>query len=130
MTTKKVALYLVNLEFKTETVGGGSMELQLAVNPSSEELIGRAEGNILEGTQGAPSFIADASGQIYHTGLVTDTVLGGVTGQALVSVGVAPGIGSYLADFSATFAVNKDWNGTGEFKVGSNTYKCKVTVVK
>jgi len=38
-----------------------------------------------------------------------------VTGQYVVSV-PPPGIGSYLAHFSAALAVAKDWNGKGSFE--------------
>ena len=130
MTTQNLALYLVNLEFQSEVLGGGSMQLKLAVNPTSPELMGRAEGVIQAGTQNPPKFTADVSGHTHSTGFGSITKIGAVSGTAGVFIGPAPVIGSYFAPFSATFAVDADWNGTGQFSVGADTYECKVTAVE
>ena len=118
-------VYLVKLEYKSGAAGGGSMTLQLAVDPMNNTLSGRADGTILEGTQHAPSFMANGSGHIHSTGIKEYTKVGAVSGQAMVTV-PPPAIGSYLAPFTASFSVNDDWNGNGMFSVGTNTYECKV----
>jgi len=120
------ALYLVKLNFKTNNVGGASMTLQLAIDPMSIFINGRANGTFHQGTQHTPSFTASTSGQIHSTGFGNITKVGGVTGQAVVSF-PPPAIGSYLAPFEADFAVDNEWNGTGSFSVGTDTYKCQVT---
>ena len=120
------SLYLVNLEFSTENFGGASMKLQLAVDPVNNTITGCADGTIEEGTQFSPNFAASAAGHIYSTGLGGITKIGAVSGQTVVSV-PPPAIGSYLVPFSANFAVDNDWNGEGNFSVGTNTYTCKVT---
>ena len=120
------ALYLVKLNYKTKGLGGASMTLQLAVDPRSININGRADGTFQQGTQHMPSFTASASGQIHGAGFGKITKIGGVTGQAVVSF-APPAIGSYLAPFSADFAVDNKWNGTGNFSVGTETYQCDVT---
>ena len=123
------ALYLVNLNFKSGVVGGGSMTLQLAVDPVTGSINGRANGSIQEGTQHSPTFTASASGHTHSTGLGDITKVGAVSGQAVVSF-PPPAIGSYLAPFSASFAVKEDWSGSGKFSVGDNTYECQVSADK
>lgn len=122
------ALYLVTLSYNSGVVGGGSMKLQLAVDPVSGALNGRANGSIQEGTQHSPTFSSSASGHMHATGLDGVTKVGAVSGQAVVSF-PPPAIGSYQAPFSASFAVDNNWNGDGSFTVGDNTYKCKVSSV-
>ncbi|MFC3030966.1 DUF1842 domain-containing protein [Pseudoalteromonas fenneropenaei] len=123
----QASLYLVKLQFNSGFVGGGSMELQLAVDPVSDTLNGRANGSIQEGTQHAPTFTSSASGHMHATGLNGVTKVGAVTGQAVVSF-PPPAIGSYLAPFTASFAVDNDWSGKGSFSVGDNTYQCVVSL--
>ena len=124
----KEALYLVTLEFSTENAGGGSMNLQLAVDPVNNSLHGSASGRILEGTQFSPEFTAKGTGCYHATGYGNITKVGMIEGQALVAFG-GEVIGSYLAPFSASFGVDNDWNGEGQFVVGENCYQCKVTAV-
>jgi hypothetical protein len=125
------ALYLVKLDFRPKPgiTGAGSMTLELTVDPMSGSMHGQAKGTILEGTQHAPRFTAIASGHMHSTGLGHVTKTGAVSGQAMVSA-PPPAIGTYLAPFSASFAVDNDWNGTGKFSVGNDTYESQVTAVK
>jgi hypothetical protein len=125
------ALYQVKLDFRPKAgiTGAGSMTLELTVDPVSSTIHGRANGTILEGTQYAPNFTAIPSGHMHSTGLGHVTKVGAVSGQAMVSA-PPPGIGTYLAPFSASFAVDNDWNGTGKFSVGDYTYDSQVTIVK
>ncbi|MGR0481162.1 MAG: DUF1842 domain-containing protein [Candidatus Electronema sp. V4] len=125
------SLYLVKLDYRPKAgiVGAGSMTLQVSVEPVSSSINGQANGTILEGTQHAPRFTAIASGHMHSTGLGHVTKVGAVSGQAMVSV-APPAIGTYLAPFSASFAVDNDWNGTGKFSVGDYTYDSQVSIDK
>lgn len=122
------SLYLVKLQFKSGVVGGGSMELQLSVDPKTGALNGRANGAILEGTQHSPQFTSSASGHMHATGYNDVTKVGAVTGQAIVSF-PPPAIGSYQSPFTASFAVDNQWNGKGSFSVGDNTYQGQVSLI-
>lgn len=123
-----IELFLVKLDYKTNSLGAGSMMLQLAVDPEHKTLNGRADGTILEGTQHAPHFTASGTGLFHSTGFGVITKIGTVKGQAVVSFS-PPAIGSYLAPFSASFEVDNGWCGKGHFSVGTNTYECQVTMV-
>lgn len=122
------ALYLVNLKFESEVLGGGSMILRLAVDPIHQTLSGQAQGTILKGTEHSPSFTASCNGTTHSTGFGDVVNVGAVRGQAAVSF-APPAIGTYLSPFSADFGVDKNWNGQGTFTVGDNTYECKVEKV-
>ena len=122
----KPNLYLVNLEFTCELLGGGQMTTQFAVNPQRQTIHGRAHGEFLEGTEAPLNFSADFDGEYKMTGYGGVTRVGSAEGKALVSV-QPPAIGAYLADFSMDFAVDNDWNGHGSFSINGNTYQCKVT---
>ena len=119
------ALYLVNLSFSSNNLGGGSMKLALTVDPVRNTLNGGASGTILEGTEHTPSFTASGTGHIHATGLGNITQVGAISGPAVVSF-PPPLIGSYEAPFSASFAVDSTWKGTGKFSVGNDTYECQV----
>ncbi|WP_392344097.1 DUF1842 domain-containing protein [Pseudoalteromonas prydzensis] len=122
------SLYLVKLQFQSGVVGGGSMEIQFAVDPKTDALNGRANGHIQEGTQHSPQFTSSASGHMHATGYNDITKVGALTGQAVVSF-PPPAIGSYQSPFTASFAVDNQWNGKGSFSVGENTYQCKVSLI-
>ncbi|KPH56679.1 hypothetical protein AMS58_01145 [Pseudoalteromonas porphyrae] len=122
------SLYLVKLQFKSSVVGGGSMEIQLAVDPVTGSLNGRANGSIQEGTQHSPHFTSSASGHMHATGFNGVTKVGAVTGQAVVSF-PPPAIGSYQSPFTASFGVDNEYNGKGSFSVGDNTYQCEVSLI-
>ncbi len=122
------ALYLVNLKYESEVVGGGSMILRLAVDPIHQTLSGQAQGKILQGTAHSPSFTSSCKGTTHSTGFKDIVNVGAVFGQAAVSF-APPAIGTYLTEFKADYGVDKNWNGTGNFTVGDNTYKCTVEKV-
>ncbi len=117
--------YLLKLSFSTENEGGGSMTLDVVVNPQDGSLSGSADGHILEGTEFSPNFNAHVAGHMHSTGLGNVTKVGAVSGQAAVSF-PPPAIGTYLAPMTASFAVDNEFNGTGAFSVGKDTYQCKV----
>ncbi len=104
------------------------MILAVTVNASSGALHGQAAGIIHEGTQHPPAFTAPVEGAMHSTGYGKITKVGAVHGEAAVSV-PPPAIGTYLAPFIASFALDADWSGHGQFTVGSDTYKCEVKMV-
>lgn len=124
------SLYLVKLQFQSGVVGGGSMEIQFSVDAKTGALNGRANGSIQEGTQHSPQFkfTSSATGHMHATGYNDVTKVGALTGQAVVSF-PPPAIGSYQSPFTASFAVDNNWNGKGSFSVGDNTYSCKVSLI-
>ncbi|EGV28972.1 hypothetical protein ThidrDRAFT_3411 [Thiorhodococcus drewsii AZ1] len=118
--------YLVRLDFRPEDVGVSSMTLQLAVDPARGALSGRAEGTIREGKVQGPRFSADASGNVYSTGLTSATKVAGVEGQAIVCF-PPPDIRFYLTSFKASFVIDDDWKGVGTFSVGKDSYDCHLS---
>jgi hypothetical protein len=123
-----VDLYLLKLSFIPKVLGAGSMTLALTVNAVSGTLHGQARGKLQEGTKNPSTFTADASGVLHSTGFGPNVKVGSVRGQAFVSF-PPPAIGSYLAPFSASFSLDADGKGTGQFSVGHNTYAdCVVSI--
>lgn len=123
-----VGLYLLNLSFDPIQVGAGSMTLALAVNAVTGTASGKATGTILAGTAHPPSFEAKVSGAVHATGFGQTVKVGGVSGEAIVSL-PPPQIGSYLAHFSVSFALDANGTGKGTFSVGDHTYECDVNVL-
>ena len=101
------------------------MILRLAVDPIHQTLSGQAKGKIQEGTEHSPSFTASCQGTMHSTGYGDVVNIGAVHGRAAVSAPPSL-IGTYLAPFTAEFAVDGSWSGNGTFTVGGNTYQCKV----
>lgn len=127
MSDKNLGLYLVKLRFSPEKgmVGAADMELSLAVHAATGALNGLATGSILQGTQISPHFSATATGSMHSTGLGEMIRVGGLSGSGAVSV-APPAIGTYIAPFHASFAIDSDWNGTGQFTIGAYTYQAVV----
>lgn len=123
----EVGLYLLKLSFAPPAgvVGAGSMTLALTVNAPTGVLHGQAQGTILEGTANPQTFTAAVSGAMHSTGLGNVVRVGAVSGDAGVSV-MPPAIGTYLAPFSASFSLDPNWSGQGQFTVGSHSYKSDV----
>ncbi len=121
-------LYLVKLQFKTNTVGAGSMVFQCTVNATNGALNGVATGNILEGTADSPSFTAKASGHLHGAGYGPITKLGAVSGEAAVTYLPTTPL-TIEKPFTASFAVDDQWHGTGRFSVGDYHYDCDVSMV-
>ena len=120
-------LYLLKLSFASSSsiVGAGSMTLALTVDAPTGVLHGQAQGTILEGTEHPQTFTAKVSGAMHSTGFGHIVRVGAVSGEAAVSV-TPPAIGTYLAPFSASFGLDSEWGGQGQFAVGSNGYKSDV----
>jgi len=123
----ELGLYLLKLSFTPPegVVGAGSMTLALTINASTGTLHGQAQGTILEGTQHPQTFTAQLSGAMHSTGYGDIVKVGAVSGEAGVSV-TAPAIGTFLAPFSASFSLDSNWSGQGQFSVGSSTYQLDV----
>jgi hypothetical protein len=125
----KVGLYLLNLRFTSKKVGAASMDLALTVNAVSGVIHGQAQGTLQAGTEHPPTFSADATGALHSTGFGPIVKIGAVKGEAFVSF-PPPAIGSYLAPFIASFGLDAQGKGTGQFTVGGNTYTdCVVSIV-
>lgn len=127
----ETGLYLLELSFVPApgVVGAGRMTLALTVNASTGALHGQAHGTILEGTQNPLTFTTAVSGSMHSTGYGTIVKVGAVTGDAAVSV-APPAIGTYLAPFSASFGLDSDWMGEGQFSVGDHVYQSEVKKVQ
>ncbi|MCX7096860.1 MAG: hypothetical protein NTV43_03020 [Methylococcales bacterium] len=123
----EVGLYLLKLSFTPPAgvVGSGSATLALTVEASTGVLHGQAQGTILEGTQDPQTFTAKVSGALHSTGYGHIVRVGAVSGKAAVSV-TTPAIGTYIAPFSASFSLDSNGSGQGQFSVGSHTYKSDV----
>lgn len=123
----ETGLYLLKLAFSPPpgTVGAGSMTLAVAVDAATGTLHGQAQGTILEGTQHPQTFTAQVSGAMHSTGFGNVVRVGAASGQAAVSL-APPAIGTYLAPFSVSFSLDPDWNGQGQFAVGSHRYPSEV----
>lgn len=124
----EVGLYLLKLNFNPAQgiVGAGLMTLALTVDASTGALHGQAQGTILEGTEHAPTFTAKVSGTMHSTGFGHTVKVGAVSGEAAVSL-APPAIGIYLAPFSASFSLDADWTGQGQFSIGTYSYPSQVT---
>ena len=120
------AVDVVNLEFKSHGVGGGSLYLQVAIDPIHKMINGQGDGRLLLGTRYSPCFTVTGHGDIYWKGFGKVTIEGCLSGQATVSC-PPPEFGCYLSFFRASFVVDDEWKGTGLFTVGSQTYDCEVT---
>ena len=122
-------LYLLKLKFSAPQgiVGAGSMTLALTVEAATGTLHGQASGTILEGTQHPQTFTAKVSGAMHATGYGSIVKVGAVTGEAGVSV-APPAIGTFLAPFSASFGLDSNWSGKGQFSVGASTYQSEVSL--
>jgi len=120
-------LYLLKLSFNPPkgTVGAGEMTLALTVDAPSGNLHGQTKGIILQGTQHPQPFTAMVSGVMHSTGLGSIVRVGSVSGNASLPF---PGqaIGSSNAPFSASFSLDSNWQGQGQFSVGTYNYKSDV----
>ena len=125
-----VGLYLVKLSFAPRggALGSGSMTLALTVDASTGALHGQAQGKIMRGTEHPQTFTAAVSGTTHSTGFGNIVKIGSVSGQAVVSV-APPLFGTSLAPFLASFGVDSNWSGNGQFSVGSDTYESDVKQV-
>jgi len=114
------------LGFTCDNPGGGSVILKLSCDDNFRGLKGDAHGAIRKGTQDPQNFCAAVTGELCTTNAGKWVKVGSVSGEARVLFGPPPVIGEYTAPFSASFSVDANWDGYGQFVVGSNTYHCLV----
>lgn len=122
-------LYLVKLDFTTNTVGSGSLTLSLALDPNTPNMSGRANGTLLDGTQNPKTFAAPVTGVCHATGMGKITKVCSVQGTALIS-GKPPQLVLQAAPFSAEFSVDNDWTGIGTFRISEHVYDARVSLAK
>lgn len=126
----ETGLYLLKLSFTPPAgvTGAGNMTLAVTVNAVTGAVSGQALGTILEGTQSPQNFVAHVQGAMHSTGLGPVVKVGAVHGEAAVSL-TPPQIGTYLAPFTASFALDSGWTGQGQFTVGQHIYKSEVKMI-
>ena len=124
---EQVGLYPVTLRVgHGDMPGAPTLTLRLLVNAPNGTVSG--SGTV---TQALPppygqTHIPQITGGIFHGGLGQDQLFVHLTGQYAVSV-PPPAIGTYLAHFSAAFAVDRGWNGRGSYEYGGHfVIDCKV----
>lgn len=116
----EIGYYPVKLEVGNFGMPGApALNLNLGVDSTSGVIHGTASI-----TQSLPPpygeiVIPQVSGQLLHTGFGEDVRLVHLHGQYAVSV-PPPGIGTYLAPFSAALVVDAAWNGHGSFLFGTH----------
>jgi Domain of unknown function (DUF1842) len=105
--------YRVVLEVSNNNLGASQLQLDLVVLATNGDVHGAAK--ITNGSiHDAKPILVQVSGAVHHTGLGQDQLLVHLTGEYAVSV-QPPAIGTYLAHFSASLAVDRSWNGKGSF---------------
>ncbi len=128
MAQETTGLYLVALRVENPILlGSPRLTLHLAVNAATGQVNGRGDISQSVTPQEGAVHIPDVSGQIFHTGFPTDTMLVHVTGEYLYSF-PPPAIGTMELPFSAALAVKSDWDGKGSFAYGRRQVThCTVT---
>ena len=117
----KSGLYLVKLKASHPgLLGAPVLHLNLAVYASRGTVTGDAVISQSVTPTNGPIHIPQVTGHIHHTGFGPDQQLISLSGQYVVSL-PPPAIGSYLALFTAAFAVGANWVGKGTFTYGGNT---------
>jgi hypothetical protein len=120
-TVGNVGLYLVNgTAGNIGLPGAPVLRFSLLVNAATGTVSGQARQ-----TQAIPGplgdvLIGNVTGQIRYTGLGQYTKIVSLTGSTVISV-PPPAIGSYLAPFSAHFAIDDAWTGVGGWTLGDRS---------
>jgi hypothetical protein len=121
--------YNVSIRFDALHIGEGALTLNLLVYPTSAYfglITGSGEISAAVEPKMPPVHIHQATG-MYQTRQNPKTLLVHVTGEYLESV-PTPGRGSFVGPFSASCAVDTDWNGEGTFAYGRfQAGRCVVT---
>lgn len=126
----ETGLYLLKLGFKPQegVVGAGSMTLAVTVNAATGELHGQAQGAVHEGTEHPQTFNVKVTGSMHSTGYGHIVRVGAVTGEAVVPF-TPPAIGFSSVPFSASFSLDAEWKGEGQFSLGKDAYKSDVSMI-
>jgi hypothetical protein len=118
MAEEKTGLYLVALRVENPILlGSPRLTLQLAVNASTGQVTGRGDISQSVTPQEGAVHIPQVTGEIFHTGFGTDTMLVHLTGEYVYNF-PPPAIGSMELPFSAALAVQRNWDGKGSFAYG------------
>ena len=112
LADQKIGLYFVKAVIGNVGMPGAPIvNLALTVQAASGHVSGIAEISqaVIGGQHRFP-----VSGQIYQTGFGPNQQLVALSGEFVYSV-PPPAIGSFLAQFTASLAVDQAWNGWGGF---------------
>jgi hypothetical protein len=122
MATQKVGnvgLYLVNgIAGRVGTPGAPILHFSLLVNAVTGAITGHARQTQAVAPPSGDIPIAIKSGQLHRTTTGPAQLLVSLSGDGLVSF-PPPAIGSYLAPFSASFALHDNWDGVGGWTLGT-----------
>jgi Domain of unknown function (DUF1842) len=118
-TGNKIGLYLVNGVAGNEgTPGAPVLHFSLLVNAATGTITGQAVQTQAVPPPGDKIVVGKITGIVRSTGFGHFTKIVALEGHAVISM-PPPAIGSYLAPFSAHFAIDDKWNGTGGWTLGN-----------
>jgi len=118
-TISTIGLYLVNgIAGNEGTPGAPILHFSLLVNAASGKVSGQAEVTQALAAPYDKIHIGNITGQILGAGFGDITQLVALKGEAIVSF-PPPAIGSYVESFTASFAINGEWNGRGGWVLGN-----------
>ena len=121
--------YRVSIRFDALHIGEGALTLDLLVYPSSVFfglINGRGNISAAVDPKMPPVHVRQVTG-MYQTRQNPKTMLVHVTGEYVETL-PPPSIGSFTGPFSASCAVDTDWNGDGTFTYGNfQAGRCVVT---
>lgn len=114
-----LALYRVCGTAGRESMPGAPrLHFQLLVNAVTGAITGQAEQTQALAPPHNSIVIRNVTGMLHHTGLGKFTQVVALKGEAVISV-PPPAIGSYIAPFDASFALDNRWNGVGGWTLGN-----------
>ena len=116
---------LIVLNFNSQVDGVGDAQLKLVFDSKNARLAGQAQGKFTLGIESAFVFNGHVSGHMHSTGFGHVTKVGALSGQ--VGVDQPPTIAIQSEQFTASFAVDDNFNGTGTFSVGNHSFECKIS---
>jgi hypothetical protein len=118
-TGNKLGLYLVNGVAGNQGASGAPLlHFSLLVNSVTGAITGHATQTQAVQPPGDRIVVGNVTGSLRSTGLGQYTQIVSLTGSAVVSF-PPPAIGSYLAPFTAHFALDQRWNGVGGWTLGA-----------
>jgi hypothetical protein len=118
-TGNKIGLYLVNGVAGNEgTPGAPLLHFSLLVNAVTGTITGQAVQTQAVPPPGDKIVVGNITGIVRSTGFGHFTKIVALEGSAVISF-PPPAIGSYQAPFSAHFALDDKWNGTGGWTLGN-----------
>lgn len=116
----QVGLYFVNGVAGNEGVPGAPiLKFSLLVNAVTGTITGQARQTQAVAAPYNDIHISNITGQVHAAGFGKVTKLVALQGSAVISF-PPPAIGSYLAPFTAHFAVDNEWDGVGGWSLGTH----------